>query len=87
MKEVFLRTAERIRLRGPDSERVAALLEDASAHWLRHTAGTSMASANMDLMHVRGNLGYESISTTSHYLHPEDDEHHKETERKHRLQW
>jgi hypothetical protein len=46
-----------------------------------------MASANMDLMHVRGNLGYESISTTSHYLHPEDDEHHKETERKHRLQW
>jgi integrase/recombinase XerD len=43
VKEVFGRSSARIRQRGPDFERVAILLEDASAHWLRHTAGSAMA--------------------------------------------
>lgn len=87
IKEVFVQAAERIRLRGPESERLAALLEDASAHWLRHTAGSSMANTAMDLRHIRDNLGHESLSTTSQYLHSEDDKRHKETEEKHRMSW
>lgn len=87
VKEVFARAASRIRQRGPDTEHLAVLLEDASAHWLRHTAGSSMASTDMDLRHVRDNLGHESINTTSNYLHSQDDQRHKETEAKHRLGW
>jgi site-specific recombinase XerD len=87
VKEVFGRAAARIRQRGPNSDRLAALLEDASAHWLRHTAGSSMVSTDMDLRHIRDNLGHESISTTSRYLHSEDDQRHKDTEEKHRLRW
>ena len=86
VKEVFSRTATRIRARGTEYERLANLVEDASAHWMRHTAGSSMADT-MDLRNVRDNLGHSSISTTNTYLHTEDDQRHKETEAKHRLGW
>lgn len=86
VKEVFVRTAVRLRDRGPEYERLANLIGDASAHWMRHTAGSSMADT-MDLRHVRDNLGHSSISTTNTYLHTEDDLRHKETEAKHRLGW
>lgn len=86
VKEVFNRTASRIRDRGVEFERLAHMLEDASAHWMRHTAGSNMADT-MDLRHVRDNLGHSSISTTNTYLHTEDDQRHKETEAKHRLGW
>lgn len=87
VKEVFARASERIRQRGPDFQRLALLLEGASAHWLRHTAGSNMAGSDMDLRHVRDNLGHESISTTSQYLHSEDDQRHRETEENHRIGW
>jgi site-specific recombinase XerD len=87
VKEVFKRTSGRILQRGPEFQHLALLLEEASAHWLRHTAGSNMAGSNMDLRHVRDNLGHESISTTSRYLHSEDDQRHQETEEKHRLGW
>lgn len=86
VKEVFVRTAARLRDRGPEYERLANLVEDASAHWMRHTAGSSMADT-MDLRYVRDNLGHSSISTTNIYLHTEDDLRHKETEAKHKLGW
>jgi len=86
VKEVFSRTAARIRERGIEFERLASLVEDASAHWMRHTAGSNMANS-MDLRNVRDNLGHSSISTTNTYLHTEDDQRHKETEAKHRLGW
>lgn len=86
VKEVFNRTAIRIRDRGAEFERLANLVEEASAHWMRHTAGSNMADA-MDLRHVRDNLGHSSISTTNTYLHTEDDQRHKETEAKHLLNW
>ncbi|PKO49232.1 MAG: integrase [Betaproteobacteria bacterium HGW-Betaproteobacteria-4] len=86
VKEVFNRTASRIRDRGVEFERLAHMVEDASAHWMRHTAGSNMADS-MDLRHVRDNLGHSSISTTNTYLHTEDDQRHKETEAKHRLGW
>lgn len=87
VKEVFARASRRLEERGPDFVNSAQQLKAGSAHWLRHTAGSNMAGSDMDLRHVRDNLGHESISTTSQYLHSEDDQRHKETEEKHRLGW
>lgn len=86
VKEVFSRTATRFRERGSEFDHLANLVEDASAHWMRHTAGSNMADT-MDLRHIRDNLGHSSISTTNTYLHTEDNQRHKETEAKHRLNW
>ena len=88
VKQVFESAARRIEDDGRiESTERAQRLRAASAHWLRHTAGSNMLSAAMDLRHVRDNLGHESISTTSKYLHSEDDRRHKDTEEKHRLAW
>jgi integrase/recombinase XerD len=87
IKTVFVKTAARLRANQPDSPYQAELLEQASAHWLRHTAGSRMADGQLDLRHVRDNLGHATLNTTSHYLHAEDEIRHRETERRHRLDW
>lgn len=87
LKQIFNLTAKRLKDRGPDFIAQSARLEAASAHWMRHTAGSNMTSADMDIRHVRDNLGHESISTTNNYLHSEDDKRHQDTEEKHRLGW
>ncbi len=87
IKCVFDGAAERLRQRGEEFAARANLLERASAHWLRHTAGSHMADQEIDLRIVRDNLGHESLSTTSQYLHADDDRRHKETEQKHRVSW
>ena len=87
VKQVFERTASRFRERGPQFEPDALRVLQASAHWLRHTAGSHMANGAVDLRHVRDNLGHESISTTNIYLHSPDDVRHGETEAKHRIGW
>jgi integrase/recombinase XerD len=87
MKTVFDGAADRLRQRGDEYTVRADLLERASAHWLRHTAGSHMADQQIDLRLVRDNLGHESLSTTSQYLHVDDDRRHKETEAKHRIGW
>lgn len=87
VKQVFENTASRLRARSPDFETIAARMEAASAHWLRHTAGSHMANNSVDLRHVRDNLGHESISTTSTYLHSSDDDRHRETEERHKINW
>ncbi|MDP2102270.1 MAG: tyrosine-type recombinase/integrase [Methylotenera sp.] len=87
LKQVFSDTAKRLQERGPDFMLQAARLEAASAHWMRHTAGSNMTSGDMDIRHVRDNLGHESISTTNNYLHSEDDKRHQDTEEHHRLNW
>lgn len=86
-KKVFQDTAQRIRQRGEEYESRASHIEQASAHWLRHTAGSHMANKQVDLRHVRDNLGHASLQTTSGYLHSGDDARHKETEQKHRITW
>lgn len=86
-KDVFAKTADRLRQRGPDFESAASQMLQASAHWLRHTAGSHMANNDVDLRHVRDNLGHESISTTNTYLHSSDDARHAETEAKHKIGW
>ncbi len=87
VKEVFRRAAQRLRSQGEDGAHRADRLEQASAHWLRHTAGSHMTDQAMDLRHVRDNLGHESLTTTSGYLHTADDARHRETEAKHRIGW
>jgi len=87
LKQIFNLTAKRLQKRGPDFIAQAVRLEAASAHWMRHTAGSNMASGDMDIRHVRDNLGHESIATTNNYLHSEDDKRHQDTEEHHRLDW
>jgi site-specific recombinase XerD len=87
VKQVFAHTASRLRDRGSEFETLATRVELASAHWLRHTAGSHMANNQVDLRHVRDNLGHESISTTSTYLHSSDDARHRETEKLHKIKW
>jgi integrase/recombinase XerD len=87
IKGVFAMTSARLRQRGPEYAHAAERVLQASAHWLRHTAGSHMANNAVDLRHVRDNLGHESISTTNTYLHSSDDARHAETEAKHRVAW
>ena len=87
VKNLFAATAARLRLRGAEYANDAQRIEQASAHWLRHTAGSHMANNSVDLRHVRDNLGHQSISTTNAYLHSSDDARHVETEEKHKIAW
>jgi site-specific recombinase XerD len=87
VKRVFAGAARQLRERGAAFEARAALLEQASAHWLRHSAGSHMADQQVDLRLVRDNLGHASLSTTSLYLHADDDRRHQETDEKHRIDW
>jgi integrase/recombinase XerD len=85
---LFSKVADAIRLQADGfSEYRAIQLESASAHWLRHTAGSHMANSGIDLRVIRDNLGHASISTTSIYLHTEDEQRHQETSSAHRLNW
>ncbi|CAN7795107.1 site-specific integrase [Caballeronia sp. LjRoot34] len=72
---------------GEAHERAADRLRQASAHWLRHTTGSRMMDGQVDLRYVRDNLGHESISTTSQYLHADDDDRHRAAEAGLRLDW
>lgn len=87
VKSVFRATAERILADDPGRAWEAQQIEQASAHWLRHTAGSHMANSSVDLRHVRDNLGHESINTTNTYLHASDDARHQETETHHKIRW
>jgi integrase/recombinase XerD len=87
VKDVFAGAAARLRERGEKFNARADLLEQASAHWLRHSAGSHMADQQVDLRLVRDNLGHASLTTTSLYLHLDDDRRHRETEDKHRVDW
>ena len=87
VKAIFESTANRLRGQGDVSEGLAARVRKASAHWLRHTAGSHMANHDLDLRHVRDNLGHESLTTTSGYLHSADHVRHAETDAKHKVGW
>jgi integrase/recombinase XerD len=87
IKGIFAGAAEMLKLRGGEYAARAAQLERASAHWLRHSAGSHMADGNLDLRLIRDNLGHASLTTTSLYLHSDDDERHRQTEEKHRVDW
>ncbi|MGH8856849.1 MAG: tyrosine-type recombinase/integrase [Polaromonas sp.] len=86
VKAVFRESAVRLRQGGPEFEAAAAHLEQASTHWMRHTAGSHL-SEKADLKVVRDNLGHANISTTSIYLHSEDDARHDATSAVHSVGW
>ncbi len=86
VKEVAQLAAARLRKQGPEFEPTAAHIEQVSAHWMRHTAGSHL-SEKADLKVVRDNLGHANISTTSIYLHSEDDARHDATAAVHRVNW
>lgn len=87
VKSLMRATADRLRLRGdPDAEAAAAHIEQASTHWMRHTAG-SHQSDQVDLKVVRDNLGHANIATTNNYVHAEDDARHDATSAAHRAGW
>jgi len=87
VKRVFAGAARQLRERGAEFEARAALPGQASAHWLRHSAGSHVADQQVDLRLVRDNLGHASLSTTSLYLHADDDRRHHEPDEKHRIDW
>jgi integrase/recombinase XerD len=87
VKDVFGAAAAFLRARDDGNNERANRLEHASAHWLRHSAGSHMADQQVDLRLVRDNLGHASLTTTSQYLHVDDDRRHRETEEKHRIEW
>lgn len=87
VKDIFAGAAGRLRLRGDEFAGQADLLEQASAHWLRHTAGSHMADGGADLRTVRDNLRHASLTSTNPYLHTPDEQRHRETEEKHRIDW
>lgn len=87
IKQIFGITAIRLKALGTDYLSLAEKLELASAHWLRHTAGSNMTTSKMDIRHVRDNLGHQSLTTTNQYLHSEDDKRHADTEYSHKLNW
>ena len=86
VEAVMRESAARLRQRGPEFEAAAAHLELASTHWMRHTAGSHL-SEKADIKVVRDNLGHANISTTSVYLHSEDDARHDATAAVHRVGW
>lgn len=86
VKGVMRASAENLRSQDPAFEAAAAHLEQASTHWMRHTAGSHL-SEKADLKVVRDNLGHANISTTSIYLHSEEDARHDATSAAHRVGW
>lgn len=58
---------------------VAANLEYATTHWLRHSAASHQLEAGLPLLTVSQNLRHAQIETTRRYLHTEDDDRHQAT--------
>jgi integrase/recombinase XerD len=87
IKQVFDNAIDHLQSTGDAHERATERLRQASAHWLRHTAGSHMMDGQVDLRYVRDNLGHVSISTTSQYLHADDDDRHRATESGLKLKW
>jgi site-specific recombinase XerD len=86
VKNVFDAVAECLLAQGLGFEARAERLRAASSHWLRHTRGSHLAD-DIDLRHVRDMLGHASISTTSIYLHAEEDQRHRAVSAAQRLGW
>ncbi|WP_425953211.1 tyrosine-type recombinase/integrase [Ralstonia pseudosolanacearum] len=87
LKEIFSRTANRLQTGGPKGVALAADIKKASAHWLRHTAGSHMADRQVDLRYVRDTFGHDSIATSNNYIHTEDDARHQAIQERHRIGW
>jgi integrase/recombinase XerD len=87
VKQIFEKTAIQLRLRGTEFDALPNQVKLASAHWLRHTAGSRMANSEIELGHVQNNLGHKQIHTTSVYLHSTDYARCSEIEGRQKMKW
>jgi integrase/recombinase XerD len=76
LKAVFAAAALAAAAQG-DSD-TAAVLRQASAHWLRHSMLTNHANNGVQLKTLQETAGHASIATTAAYLHKTDNERHDE---------
>ena len=70
MKRVFSQVADVVQ---EHSLATAEKLRRASPHWMRHTHATHALERGVDLTTVRDNLRHASLSTTSIYLHTDEE--------------
>lgn len=87
IKQLGRAAADTLRNDHPEQEAAAQQLEQMSAHWIRHTAGSHMANRHVDIRVIRDTLGHASISTSNIYLHTEDEQRHQALEQHHKLAW
>lgn len=86
VKACFKGTVAMLEQSSDDNDKnTAMILQFASAHWIRHSAGSHMADAGVDLRHIRDFLGHENIQTTSIYLHADDEARHESITNLHKL--
>ncbi|RSZ60885.1 tyrosine-type recombinase/integrase [Massilia atriviolacea] len=76
LKAVFGEAASAAAARG-DTE-TAAVLRQASPHWLRHSMLTNHANNGVQLKTLQDTAGHANIATTAAYLHKTDNERHDE---------
>jgi site-specific recombinase XerD len=70
MKRFFSQVADTVQ---EDSPAFAEKLRRASPHWMRHTHATHALERGVELTTVRDNLRHASLSTTSIYLHTDEE--------------
>jgi len=70
MKRFFAQVADIVQEQSPAT---ADKLRRASPHWMRHTHATHALERGVDLTTVRDNLRHASVSTTSVYLHTDEE--------------
>lgn len=87
IRSVFGNAATWLRARGSEFSDRADELDRASAHWLRQISGSHQTDGGVDLRTVRDNLGHVSLNTPSLYLHEEEDKRHRETIKRHGMNW
>lgn len=69
MKRLFAQLAQQLE---PVNPAVAEKLKRASSHWMRHTHATHALGRGVTLTTVRENLRHASVSTSSTYLHSDE---------------
>lgn len=70
MKRFFSLVADVVQEQSPAT---AEKLRRASPHWMRHTHATHALERGVDLTTVRDHLRHASLSTTSIYLHTDEE--------------
>lgn len=76
LKAIFQAAADDAAARGDGDS--AAMLRQASPHWLRHSMLTNHANSGVQLKTLQDTAGHANIATTAAYLHKTDHERHDE---------
>jgi site-specific recombinase XerD len=87
VKRILAGAADMLAARGGTDIVRAERLRQVSAHWLRHTAATTMLERGISLVMTRDALGHSNIATTNQYVHANDDQRHIEVGEKQKIGW